>query len=180
MSLSEVKALAVALTVAAALGAVSGCTVQPLYGSGGGSFSSPQSSVLSTVSVEQVNTREAQQVRNHLIFLLGGGSGEPASPAYKVRLGVSSQTQSSASVQPAVAIEREPTAGRVVMTSAYELVDLATGQVIASGKRQASASFDKSRQEFAIVRAERDAQDRAARELAETLHLTIAQELLKR
>lgn len=179
MSLSKLKALAFALTIAAGAGTVSSCTVQPLHGSGG-SLLSPQSSALSTVSVEPVNTREAQQVRNHLIFLFGGGSGEPANAAYTLRLGVSSQTVSSASVQPARAIEREPSAGRVVMTSAYELIDIASGQIIASGKRQASASFDRSRQEFAIVRAERDAQDRAARELAEILRLTVAQELLRR
>ena len=179
MSSSKLKALAVALTFAAGAGLVSSCTVQPMYGSGGAMLG-PQSSALSTVSVEAVNTREAQQVRNHLIFLFGGGSGEPANPAYKLRLGVTSQTQSSASVQPAVAIEREPTAGRVTMMSNYELIDLATGQVIASGTRQANASFDKSRQEFAIVRAERDAQDRAARELAEYLRLAVAQELARR
>ncbi len=179
MSLSKGKMLAVALMAAAGLGAVSGCTVQPLHGSPG-SLTSVQNSALSQVSILPVNTRVEQQVRNHLIFLLGGGAGEPANAVYGLDIGVTSQTQSSASVQPAAAVDREPTAGRVVMMSSYVLTDLSTGEVIAKGKRQASASFDRPRQEFAIVRAERDAQDRAARELAETLRLAVAQDLLRR
>ena len=175
--LSPARILRAAL-LSSALLALPACVYQPLYGPN--SYAPDGSFPLSQIAVADVDTRVAQQVRNHLIFLFGGGSGEPANPAYKLRLGVTSQTQSSASVQPAVAIEREPTAGRVTMMSNYELIDLATGQVIASGTRQANASFDKSRQEFAIVRAERDAQDRAARELAEYLRLAVAQELARR
>lgn len=175
MSLSR----AVKLAVAAACLAAAGCTVQPLHSSGG-SVLAPQAGALSTVSVAPVNTRQAQQVRNHLIFLFGGGAGEPADAAYTLSLDVTSSVRSSASIQPAVAVEREPTAGRVEMAADYTLTDLATNTVIATGTRQANASFDRSRQEFAIIRAERDAEDRAARELAETLRLTVAQELLKR
>jgi LPS-assembly lipoprotein len=81
----------------------------------------------------------------------------------------------SASIQ--VAAENRPTAGMVTMTSNYRLVDTTTGDVISSGTRRVSASFDKPRQEFAAYRAERDAQDRAARELAELIRHAIAQDL---
>ena len=54
-----------------------------------------------------------------------------------------------------------------------------TGKRIAAGKRNVSASFDRPRQEFARLRAERDAENRAARELAELLRLAIAQDMSK-
>jgi LPS-assembly lipoprotein len=49
--------------------------------------------------------------------------------------------------------------------------------VVSNGDRQFSASYDVPRQEFAAVRAQRDAENRAARELAELLRLAIAQDL---
>lgn len=173
-----IRFLSAGLLAVAAAG-VAGCTVQPLYGSaGGGSAIGTPSDSLPAISIEPVNTREAQEVRNHLIFLLNGGAGEPANPAYRLKLGISKRAVASATVQPVTSTGREPTAGRVVMTSAYVLTDAATGQVIAEGKRQTFASFDQPKQEFAVARAEIDAENRAARELAEILRLTVAQELI--
>lgn len=163
--------------LAMAMGGLAACTVQPLYGSGGPALGAP-SDTLPAISVEPVNTREAQQVRNHLIFLLNGGAGEPASPAYRLRLSIAKRTVAAATVQPTTATEREPTAGRVIMTASYVLTDMATGAPVGRGTRQAFASFDRPQQEFARLRAERDGEDRAARELAEILRLTVAQELI--
>ena len=52
--------------------------------------------------------------------------------------------------------------------------DAVTGRAGGRGTRQVTASFDRSRQYFARLRAERDAEDRAARELAEALRLAVA------
>jgi len=51
---------------------------------------------------------------------------------------------------------------------------------VASGRRSISSSFDRPLQEFAAYRAQRDAEDRAARELADLLHLAVAQDLARR
>jgi len=45
--------------------------------------------------------------------------------------------------------------------------------------RAAASSFDKPRQEYASYRAQLDAENRAARELAELLNLAVAQDLVK-
>ena len=50
---------------------------------------------------------------------------------------------------------------------------------MSTGRRQIASSYDIPRQEFAAVRAERDAENRAARELAELLRLALAQDLEK-
>ena len=134
---------------------------------------------LASVAINEVDTRYAQEVRNHLIFLMSGGAGEPASPAYRVTLSVTSATTSAAQVQSADRERREgqPTAGTVQLSAAYSIMDAVTTKPVANGFRTVYSSFDRPRQPFAELRAERDAQDRAARELAQQLHLAIAQNL---
>ncbi|PBB16761.1 LPS assembly lipoprotein LptE [Mesorhizobium sp. WSM4313] len=163
----------------AALALVSACTVRPLYSSqplSPGSLSA--SAELGSISIKPVNTRYAQQVRNNLIFAFGQGSGEPASPAYTLDLGVTELVESAAIVQVQTQ-EDEPTAGTVTLTANYVLRDTATNTVIAVGKRSIPSSFDRPRQEFAAYRAQIDAENRAARELADLLRLSIAQDLAR-
>ncbi|TPK89323.1 MULTISPECIES: LPS assembly lipoprotein LptE [unclassified Mesorhizobium] len=166
--------------MAAALALVSACTVRPLYSnqplSPGSQLSA--SAELGSISIKPVNTRYAQQVRNNLIFAFGQGSGEPASPAYTLDLGVTELVESAAIVQVQTQ-EDEPTAGTVTLTANYVLRDTATNTVIAVGKRSIPSSFDRPRQEFAAYRAQIDAENRAARELADLLRLSIAQDLAK-
>ena len=59
------------------------------------------------------------------------------------------------------------------------LAGTTSAKVVASGRRQITSSYDVPRQEFAAYRARLDAENRAAREVAELLNLAIAQELSK-
>jgi LPS-assembly lipoprotein len=161
---------------AAAVSALSGCQVRPLYAVGATTFSSGPATGAMSVSVNEVTSRYAQEVRNHLIFALSGGAGEPASPAYKLELNVTKRVTTVASITPATG-ESRGTAGAVVLGSYYVLSDASTGNQVATGSREITASFDRPRQQFAQLRAERDAEDRAARELAEALKLAIAADL---
>ena len=136
------------------------------------------SAELASISIKPVKTRYAQQVRNNLIFGLGQGAGEPASPVYTLDLGVSELVESAALVQ-IQTDEDEPTAGTVTLTANYVLTDAKTGTVIATGKRSVPSSFDKPTQEYASYRAQLDAENRAARELAEALQLSIAQDMVR-
>ena len=69
----------------------------------------------------------------------------------------------------------QPSAAAYTLT----LVVTSSGEVAASGRRQITSSYDVPRQEFAAYRARLNAEDRAARELAELLNLAIAQQLSK-
>ncbi len=154
---------------------VAGCTVQPLYGSGRTVNGLPPiSAELASVAVAPVGDRVSQEVRNHLIFLLSGGAGEPTAPIYTVRLAVSAQDAATASIQRGR--DEEPTAALVTVTARYVLTD-ATGGQIGAGSRSAQAPYDVSRQQFAALRASRDAQNRAAREAAELLRLAILRDI---
>lgn len=156
-----------------------GCTVQPLYYAGTVSVSGEVRPgglpVLSAVVVEAPTTRQEQEVRNHLIFLMGGGSGESQTPLYSLKLGVTSASGNAMVVQ--VQLDEEPTAGVVTMTANYVLTEIATGEVIAMGTPAINAPYDIPRQEYAAYRAVRDAENRAARELAELVRLSVAQKL---
>jgi LPS-assembly lipoprotein len=166
------------LVASAAL--VSACTVRPLYSNAPLTAGSTVGAAaeLASISIKPVKTRYAQQVRNNLIFGLGQGAGEPASPLYTLDLGVSELVESAALVQ-IQTDEDEPTAGTVTLTANYVLTDAKTGTVIATGKRSVPSSFDKPTQEYASYRAQLDAENRAARELAELLRLSVAQDLVK-
>ncbi|AZN96808.1 hypothetical protein EJ066_05630 [Mesorhizobium sp. M9A.F.Ca.ET.002.03.1.2] len=164
----------------ASVALVSACTVRPLYSSAPLSAGSQAGAAaeLRSISIKPVETRYAQQVRNNLIFALGQGAGEPDSPAYSLDLGVSELVESAAFVRTQTD-ENEPTAGTVTLTASYALSDAKTGTTIATGRRSITSSFDKPRQEFASYRAQIDAENRAARELADLLRLSIAQDLVK-
>lgn len=180
MLLSKSNRLRTALVCAALSLALSACQVRPLY-----SDSAPNAAgvttnaALNSIGIKDVDSRVAQEVRNQLIFALSGGAGEPASPAYTLDLGITSQTVSAASIQNATGNAGQPTAGRMVVSSLYVLTDT-SGKTVASGKRVATASFDFPLQQFASLRAQRDAENRAARELADILKLALAADLSKR
>ncbi|MER9872208.1 LPS assembly lipoprotein LptE [Mesorhizobium sp. M0195] len=164
----------------ASVALVSACTVRPLYSSAPLVAGSQVGAAaeLASISVKPVKTRYAQQVRNNLIFALGQGAGEPASPVYSLDLGVSELVESAA-IEQVTTDEDEPTAGTVTLTANYVLSDAKTGTVIARGKRSIPSSYDRPRQEFASYRAQINAENRAARELADVLRLSIAQDLIK-
>lgn len=168
------------LTVAAAAAlALSACTVRPLYmkQTNAAGIEVGTSARLAQIGIQPVTTRYAQQVRNDLIFLFGRGAGEPKNPRYTLQLGVTSVKESLANVS--VQDINVPTSEMLTLTATYVLTDTTTHAVVSKGKRTMTASFDVPSQEFAAIRAERDAQDRAARELAELLNLAIASDLAK-
>ena len=96
---SAIKAFRVAFFALGAAVLMAGCTVQPLYSSGagaggtiGGSVTPDMRTKLASVAIDPAGDVFQQQVRNRLIFLLGGGAGEPANPTYRLGLGPVSYT----------------------------------------------------------------------------------------
>jgi len=184
MSLRERKGplFAFAFVVGLAVTA-SACTVRPLYmkeDSAVAGAPAGAAAQLASVAVKPVTTRYAQLVRNELIFLLGGGAGEATNPRYTLDLAVTSQLMSSATA-PATAADdvNVPTAAILTLTARYTLTDLATNKMVAKGSRNISSSIDVPRQQYAALRAENDAQQRAARELAQLLRFAIAQDFVR-
>lgn len=160
------------LLVLAAAMTVSACTWQPLYGSNSYAPASSGGLALQQVHVAEVETRPAQQIRNHLIFLLQGGKDNSDVP-YLVKLRVSRTGEKVAAVKGV----RDFTAGIITLTVSYDLFEKATMNRIAAGTRTATATYDRTTQNFANERAVREAENRAAMEAAEQLRMAIAADL---
>ncbi|HWK63806.1 MAG TPA: LPS assembly lipoprotein LptE [Rhizobiaceae bacterium] len=170
----------VGLALIASAMALQACTVRPLYyNPPEGTAGMSTASRVSSISIKPVSTRQAQEVRNHLIFLLYGGAAAPSSPEYSLELNVASIVEFSATVQ-VTTLDEEPTASTVTMIGSYAIKRAKTGEVVATGRRQVTSSFDVPAQEFAALRAQRDAENRAARELAEMLNLAVAQDITRK
>lgn len=178
---SPVRRLALVAGLLLAVTAMAGCTVRPLYGDVTTSATGPQaaaSAKLALVEIAPARDRVGQEVRNHLIFLMAGGKGQPANPAYRLQLSTSVRDARATSVNTR-RVNLEPTAGIVTVRGSYVLTDAASGERISAGTRAVQAPYDLPIQEFAALRSVRNAEDRAARELAELLRLVVAQELEK-
>jgi LPS-assembly lipoprotein len=173
-----------------ACGAVlAGCTAQPLYSDkpiaaateasqidGAAASSMSMQSTLSTVAVSQANSKQGIIVRNRLIFLLGQGRGEPRSPAYTLQVNVSGSAQGIFATPGAGVDADQPTARVYQLTGTYTLA-AEDGAVIVKGSRVANAAFDVPSQAFSERAALADAEERAGTELAEMIHLAVAQAL---
>lgn len=155
------------VSMTAALFLLSACQFQPLYGT-----NSSSNAQLTNIAVGEVDTRTGQQVRNHLLFLLNGGNA-PIEPGYRAELRISSTNKTLANVSDL----QDRTTGSIEISVSYSLIDLVTTKSVASGKRRAKAAYDRTGQSFANSRAERDAENRAAKEAAEAIRFALASDL---
>ena len=153
--------------VALALG-LSACQVRPLYGSApeGGT---PVRAALPAISVDEPETRPEQVFRNALLFGFTGGGAE-ASPLYRLEFRMV-LTEQPLGVEP---ITGTPTFYQLSGRVAYLLEEIGTGNVLLTADAAATASYNRSSQAFANVRATRDAEDRVANALARQVETRLA------
>jgi LPS-assembly lipoprotein len=154
--------------------ALASCQVRPLYAPAPGGMS--VASVLPAIEVAAPETRPEQVFRNALLFRLGAGGGDAAPPRYRLdyRLRLSERR---------VAIEQftgTPAAYQVEGRMSLILREGATGPTVLRENVSAVASYDRSTQEFANVRALRDAENRVAESLAEMAAARLAARLAAR
>jgi LPS-assembly lipoprotein len=166
---AAIGALAAYLVAAVAF---AGCQVRPLYADRNTDGATGAGSVderLQRIAVEVQKDRVGQELMNQLIFALRGGA-DLTDPAYTLRLIVRTR-KSELAIQ-----EREevPTANMITVTTTYSLSENVTGRVLASDTIYTSASYEFSSQRFANLRAERDAEDRAAKTAAQDIRTRVA------
>lgn len=153
------------MAVAAAL-FLSACTVQPVYAPTAGSASVTQT--LRAIAIDPVDSRVGQVVRNQLLFDFTGG-GEPADPQYQMTLRVTSSAT-------ALGINRVGSAPvySVTVAVSYTLRKIGSDEIILRESENGTASYDRYSQNFANIRAQRDAENRAAEVAARKIRLRIA------
>jgi LPS-assembly lipoprotein len=155
------------LLIGAAL-LLAGCQARPLYQDNNGETRG----ALAAISYSEATSRIGLETRNRLLFLTSGGD-ETKTPQYRVELNVSGGVTGILLDEAA----DTPNAGRAVVVGTYTLKRVSDDTVLKTGRRSGVALFDYPRQEFAKLRAVRDAETRAARELAEMIYADLAMAL---
>ena len=167
MSLSDGRLLRLAgLAVGlAAMLAAAGCQVKPLYAT-----DSNVAQAMASIDFSEADDRVELEVRNNLVFLAGGGASEPVDPQYDVDFNVTTRY-----IGVLLDLKTDlPRAGRVELRADFTLKRHGSGEILRTGKRRVVALVDYPTQEFAKIRATRDAENRAAKELAELMRADIA------
>lgn len=155
-----------ALVAALALG-LAGC-FQPLHG--GALSQSPET--LSRIEVMPIDGHLGHQVKSELEFILNNGK-PPEKPLYRLTVRPRG-TNTNVIVDSA---QGRPQVMSYALSANYQLVSIADGASVAAGTVTSTASYDRSQQRFATVRALRDAEIRTARILAEQLKASLMQGL---
>jgi LPS-assembly lipoprotein len=160
---------AAALAVAAL---AAGC-FQPLYGERsptGGPILRDQLSAVDVLQIEAPKgtdeARIAVEIRNALLYDFTGG-GYAAAPTHRLKVAISS---TRASIIVDVNTSR-PDIENYGINATYSLSEIATGKVVVTGQTFSRVSYDIPGQEqrFARLRGLRDAENRAAKVIADNI-----------
>jgi LPS-assembly lipoprotein len=147
---------------------LSGC-FQPMYGGPAGQALVED---FRAIKVEPIPDRIGHYLGNELIFLLNG-SGSTVQPRYRLIIDLRQRVQA-----PLVdTVTGRATSGMVIVDADYRLLPIGGGPPIASGVAFTTASYDRTSQRFANLRASRDAEIRSARSLADQIRTRIAADL---
>ena len=176
MSLARTRIVARLLAVAALAALTAGC-FQPMYAEHTDGTPGLRDKLLA-VEVPPVSKPNASHeariqvaIRNALAFkLYGNASG--ASPLYRLDLKFTT-TRSTLMLDPLTALPTDEDYG---IDAQFNLIEIATNKTVMTGTTFSRVSYDipGSYQRFARSRAVRDAEDRAAEEIAEHLHARLA------
>jgi LPS-assembly lipoprotein len=162
--------------IAAALllaGLAGGC-MQPLHAPQLGR-SSAASAAMAEVAVERIDGFLGYAIKSELDYLLTGGA--PARGTRYLLKVKTHQSKASSMVDATTGLAQSAT---VQVEAVYVLIDQREGgRIRASGKTFASAVFDRSPLRYASLRAERDAEERVGKALAERLRIIVATALAR-
>jgi LPS-assembly lipoprotein len=158
------------VTLAAVAGfGLSACGFQPLYGSGTKTASGARlSEAMAAVNVSPIPGRVGQKLRNELIFSNTGGN-YAADTRYRLNIAIRERV-----IDQLVQISGDAKGQVYQLEASFKLVDSASGKVIHSGVALSRAAYNRYQEIFANVRARRDAENRAADTVAESIKTQIA------
>src|SRR6476620_10414070 len=176
MSLARTRIAARLLAVAALAALTAGC-FQPMYAERGDGTPGLREKLMG-VDLPPINkanaSREARvgvEVRNALAFkLYGTATGMPPTHRLEIRF---ASSKTSLIVDPNTGLPNSENYG---IDAQYNLIEVVSGKSVMTGTTFARVSHDMpgSYQRFARNRALRDAEDRAANEIAENINTRLA------
>ena len=158
--------LAAVLLLALPPVALGACGFKPVYGNAG--HSQDVGAALANVQIDPIAERNGQVLRNNLIDRFYS-EGRPGSPKYRLAL-------SLAATEEALGIQKDATAtrARLRLQASYELVDIASGQVVYRTFSRSVVSFNLVDSQFAVLATRQDAYDRGLTELADDIRTRLS------
>ncbi|RYE30693.1 MAG: hypothetical protein EOP23_18330 [Hyphomicrobiales bacterium] len=170
LALPRVSLLAAVLAVAALAG---GC-FQPLYSdyttsTVGGSVKT----ALRGIEIPEIKGLIGHYFRNELVFELDGG----AEPDARKTLKLQASTAESVEIVTVDYANGRADSAVLVATVTWKLTRQDSSEVVSSGTNSVRVPYERSAQRFATVRAARDAQIRAAKNLATIVRGQIAADI---
>ena len=157
--------VAAGLLLATSLG---GCGMQPLYGASGFAGGESVAQKLRTVDIPLIPGRVGQVVRNEMIFKTTGGR-EAAATQYRLEIALRESVQSQL-----VNTTGDAKGQMYGLDAEFKLISSADQSVMLSSKANARAAYQNVVSTFANLRARRDAEDRAAKMLADSIRTQVA------
>jgi len=151
---------------AGGLVALAGCGFKPLYGTAndGGSASLD----MAAVRVDPIPDRIGQILRNEITNRLTAGVG-PQPARYRLDVALSGSSQ-PLQIQTSDTITRY----NLRLTATFQLIDLATGDVVYQDRAQGVGSYDVVTSQYSTLVAEQETAAAAARELSKTIASLLA------
>src|SRR5262245_533578 len=154
-----------AVCLAVSLVAVGGCGdsggIRPLYGpNASGAYAGER---FKEVDFAPIPGRVGQRIRNDLIFESTGG-GNPAPPQYRFEVVLQEDVRSTL-----VNIQGQVAGAVYSVQASFRLIDSKEKKVVFQGTSHARAPFERFESIYSNVRAREDAENRAARTLADDL-----------
>lgn len=145
-----------------------GCGFQPLYGTT--ASGAQMSEAMKSVEIALIPGRVGQRIRNELIFYTqSGGASGPARARYRLEIVVKEELRNTL-----VGRDGDPQGRIVEVNTDFRLINIADNKTVFTGKAVGRAALDRVESTFANVRAELDAENRAAQTVADTIRLRVA------
>jgi LPS-assembly lipoprotein len=163
---SLVRGLSLLLAAAPALAACGNGGIRPLYGatpSGAG-----LQERMAQVDVAPIPGRVGQRIRNDVIFLSTGG-GQPLPPTHRLEVTIRESVISTL-----VKIDGDSLGQVYAIEASFQLISIKDKKVVLKGTSHARAGFERFQAIYSNVRARDDAENRAARTVADDLKTRIA------
>lgn len=155
------------LVVALTAFTTAGC-LRPMYAPSATATPAVQAR-LAGIAVEPLPERLGHYIVQELRYELDG-SGVTTQPKYRLTLTANERLQAAV----VNSQTGRATSATLVVDSTFTLTSIEGGQTIVAGTAFASASYDRTQQRYAAIRAARDAEIRIARTLAEQIKTRIA------
>ena len=158
-----------------AMAALTGGCFQPLYADNTTSITGASiKDTMREVEVPEIKGLIGHYLRNELVFELDGG-GEPDRTK---RLKFNTSIAEAVEVVTVDYANGRADSAVLVATARWTVTEIGSGKVVSKGTNIVRAPYERSSQRFATVRAARDAQIRAAKNLATLIRGQMAADLV--